>query len=229
MKSLAIDRRRLLKGLLALSLAALPRAAWGRGSAHPTFFVGRLKFASNDGGDCGDVGRSLAQLVASASTIEVQNERSIRIGDPALFDTPFVFMNGHHDFVLGESELENLRRYFVRGGFLLGSGCCTNPEFPIAWRRELSRVFPLEVVRSIGYDHPIYRSFYKIERLRSMNGNRDIQLDGLFLGSELVAVLCEDGLCCSFAMDNECNRGKGLVPDDGRKLALNIAVYSLTH
>jgi hypothetical protein len=230
MERFTLDRRRLLLGLAGLPLAAaLPRAAWAGTSAHPTFFVGRLEFATNDGGDCGDVGRSLAQLVAKTSTIEVQNERPVKLDDPALFDTPFVFMNGHDDFVLGEPELENLRRYFVRGGFVLGSGCCTNPEFPIAWRREFSRVFPAEVVQPVGYEHPIYRSFYKIERIHSLNGERDILIDGLAHESRLVAVLCEDGLCCSFAMDNECNRGKGLVPDDGRKLALNIAVYSLTH
>ena len=97
MERVTLDRRRLLKGLVALPVAALSRAAWAGTSAQPTFFVGRLEFATNDGGDCGDVGRSLAQLVASTSTIEVQNERPVRLEDPALFDTPFVFMNGHDD------------------------------------------------------------------------------------------------------------------------------------
>ena len=45
----------------------------------------------------------------------------------------------------------------------------------------------------------------------------------------LVAVMCEDGLCCSFSANNTCNEGKGISPDDGQKLALNIAVYALTH
>lgn len=229
MKSVTVNRRQLLKALLALPAVGLAPGGWAASPTQPTFFVGRLKFATNDGGDCGDVGRELAQLVARTSTIAVQNERSVALGDRELFDTPFLFMNGHDDFVFGEAELENLRLYFVRGGFLLGSGCCTNPAFPIAWRRELARVFADGVVRPIAYEHPIYRSFYKIERLRSLNGDRDIELDGLFVDSRLVAVLCEDGLCCSFAMDNECNRGKGLVPDEARRLALNIAVYSLTH
>jgi hypothetical protein len=224
-----LNRRALIKALAALPALGFAREVWAASETQPTFFVGRLRFSTNDGGDCGDVGRSLAQLVARTSTIQVQNERTVRLEDRELFDTPFLFMNGHDDFVLGEAELENLHRYFVHGGFLLGSGCCTNPAFPIAWRREFARVFADGFVRPVGYDHPIYRSFYKIERIRSMNGERDIELDGLFYGSRLVAVLCEDGLCCSFAMGNECNRGKGIVPDDGRKLALNIAVYSLTH
>lgn len=229
MDDLAMDRRALIKALVALPTLGFASWAGASSPTQPTFFVGRLKFATNDGGDCGDVGRSLAQLVARTSTIQVQNERSIRLADPDLFDTPFLFMNGHNDFVFGDAELENLRRYFVHGGFLLGSGCCTNPEFPIAWRRELGRVFADDFVRSIGYEHPIYRSFYKLERIHSMNGERDVELDGLVHDSRLVAVMCEDGLCCSFAMDNECNRGKGIVPDVARKLALNIAVYSLTH
>jgi hypothetical protein len=30
-------------------------------------------------------------------------------------------------------------------------------------------------------------------------------------------------------MDNRCNAGKGVGPEDGKKLALNIAIYAMTH
>ena len=194
-----------------------------------TFFVGRLAFGENHGTDCGDVGYDLVQLVSRASTIHVREERPLRLSDDGLFETPFLFMNGHNDFVLSDAELENLRKYFLRGGFVFASGCCTNPQFPAAWRRELSRVFAGEKVRQIPYDHLIYRSFYKMERILSYNGDRDIHLEGLFLDGDLLAVLGEDGLCCGFAMDGVCNRGRGVRPEDAKKIALNIAVYSLTH
>jgi hypothetical protein len=194
-----------------------------------TFFVGRLQFGENTGSDCNDVGQDLVRLVSRASSIQVQEQKLLRLADEGLFETPFLFMNGHVDFVLSDPELENLRRYLDHGGFVSASGCCTNPEFPLAWRRELSRVFPGEAVRQIPYDHLIYRSFYRMERIRSANGNRDVLLEGLFHQGELVAVIGEDGLCCSFAMDNSCNRGKGVLPDDAKKIALNVAVYALTH
>ena len=194
-----------------------------------TFFVGRLRYSQNDGDDCGTVAKELGNLLRRASTIEVQNEKKIRLADDALYETPFLFMNGHNDFVLSDTELQNMRRYFTNGGFLLGSGCCNNPEFPIAWRREFSRIFPGETVRKIPYDHLIYRAFYKITEVKALDKGTDIYLDGLFHNGELVAVMCEDGLCCSFAMGNECNAGHGVSPEDGKKLALNIAVYSLTH
>ena len=194
-----------------------------------TFFVGRLAFGENHGMDCGDIGYDLVQLVSRASTIQVREEKKLVLSDDGLFETPFLFMNGHNDFKLSDAELGNLRTYFLHGGFVFASGCCDNPEFPAAWRREMGRVFAGEKVEKIPYDHLVYRSFYKMERLHSENGDRDIFLEGLFLDGDLVAVLGEDGLCCGFAMDGTCNRNRGVDPDDAKKIALNIAVYSLTH
>ena len=138
-------------------------------------------------------------------------------------------MNGHNDFVLTAAEIECLKKYLSHGGFYFASGCCTNPKFPEAWRREFGRIFPGEKVRPIPYDHLIYRAFYKIDRIRCLHEPRDIKLEGLFYQGNLVAVMCEDGLCCAFSMNNSCNQGKGVSPEDGKKLALNIAVYALTH
>src|ERR1035438_8329306 len=107
------------------------------------------------------------------------------------------------------------------------SGCCSNPDFPKAWRREFSRIFPNEKVKAIAYDHLIYRSFYKIDRVRCLHEARDIQLEGLFFYHYLLAVMCEDGLCCAFSANNTCNTGRGVSPEDGQKLTLNIAVYAL--
>jgi hypothetical protein len=194
-----------------------------------TFFVGRVRYSANDGNDCGDVGQSMAQIVSQVAAIPVQRERKVTLNDATLFETPFLFMNGHNDFMLSEAELENLRTYFDHGGFLFASGCCTNPGFPVAWRRELSRVFANEKVRALAYEHPIYRSFYKIERVKSLHRNQEVHLEALFYQGRIVAVMCEDGLCCAFAMANRCNVGRGVSPEDGRKLALNVAIYAMTH
>jgi Domain of unknown function (DUF4159) len=218
--------------LLAAALAcllALPGYSQSRDDKQTTFFMGRLKYSNNDGDDCSGVGEDLMKLVSSASTLKVQEERKVTLMGPELFETPFVFMNGHNDFTVTPAEVENLKKYLSHGGFIFASGCCTNPDFPKAWRREFGRIFPGEKVKPIPYDHLIYRSFHKIDRVRCLNEPRDIQLEGLFYQGNLVAVMCEDGLCCAFSADNSCNRGKGISPEDGKKLALNIAIYALTH
>ena len=214
---------------LALALLALAASAQPTDDKQATFFMGRVRYSANDGNDCGGVGQDLMKLVSRASTLKIQEERKVRLTDADLFETPFLFMNGHNDFVFTQAEIDNLKKYLSHGGFFFGSGCCTNPNFPAAWRREFGRIFPNEKVRPIPYDHLIYRSFYKIERVRCLNEPRDIQLEGLFYEGNLVAVLCEDGLCCAFSANNSCNEGKGVSPEDGKKLTLNIAVYALTH
>ncbi len=217
--------------ILALVVGGLVavHAASKSSNQSATFFMGRIRYSSNNGNDCSGVGRELIKLVSQVSTIRVKEEKVLRLTDDELYETPFVFMNGHRDFKLTEQEIENLRKYFRHGGFYFASGCCTNPEFPKAWRREFSGILPGESVKKIPYDHLIYRAFYKINRIACLHVKKDIYLEGLFYQGRLVAVMCEEGLCCSFSMQNRCNKGKGVGPEDGKRLALNIAVYALTH
>ncbi len=137
--------------LLVALTVALPCSA---NDSHTTFFMGRLLYGDNDGRDCSGVGHDLMELVSKTSTLQVQDERRIHLTDPALFDTPFVFMNGHYNFVLSDAELSDLRKYLDHGGFVFASGCCSEPGFPKAWRREFSRIFPHEEVRSVPPRQP---------------------------------------------------------------------------
>lgn len=222
-------------GLGALALAGL--GVWAASVSHAqkpdsraaTFFVGRLKYGADSGDTCGGVERNMMDIVSKVSTIHARESKTVSATDAVLFETPFLFMNGHNDFVLSGPEIENLRTYFEHGGFLFASECCNHPAFPNAWRRELGRVFPSEKVRVLPYDHPIYRAFYKIDDIKSLTQNRTIHLEGLFHQGRLVAILCQDGLCCAFSANNSCNQGRGVKPDDGRRIALNVAVYALTH
>src|SRR5262252_817758 len=111
--------------LLGALLLPLGVSAQALDDNQATFFMGRVKYSSNDGNDCGGVGQDLMKLVSRTSTLKIQEERKVRLTDPDLFETPFIFMNGHNDFVLVEAELSNLRKYLGHGGFFFGSGCCT--------------------------------------------------------------------------------------------------------
>src|SRR5580692_8885647 len=94
--------------LVVLLIAGLAALGQGHEDKQATFFMGRIKYSSNDGNDCGGVGQDLMRLVSRASTLKIQEERKVRLTDSDLFDTPFVFMNGHNDFVLTEAEVANL-------------------------------------------------------------------------------------------------------------------------
>lgn len=214
-------------GLIAVTLALAAPAQQQEPSA--TFFLGRVKFANNDGSDCSNTGRDLMTLVSQASTLQVREEKRLALTDPALFETPFLFMNGHNDFTLSDAELDALRTYFSHGGFLMASGCCSRPGFPDAWKREFARIFPGAAPVRLEYSHPIYRSMHRIDRVPCAHEQRNVYLEGITYRNHLVAVLCSDGLCCSFSMGGKCDPNRGINEDDGKKLALNIAIYALTH
>src|SRR2546421_6258627 len=117
-----------MKLILTLTLTALTAAPQGLDDKQATFFMGRVKYSSSDGNDCGGVGQDLMRLVSRASTLKIQEERRLKLTDAELFETPFLFMNGHNDFVLTEAEIENLSKYFIHGGVFFSSGCLPHPD-----------------------------------------------------------------------------------------------------
>src|SRR5437867_7487406 len=100
-----------------LTLLTLSAFAQTTDDKQATFLMGRVRYSANNANDCGGVGQDLMKLVSRASTLKVQEERKVKLTDPDLYETPFLFMNGHNDFTFTEAELENLRKYFARGGF----------------------------------------------------------------------------------------------------------------
>ncbi|MGH7868149.1 MAG: hypothetical protein ACREP9_11150, partial [Candidatus Dormibacteraceae bacterium] len=86
----------LLRFALFTLTLSLPLSQAQTDDKQATFFMGRVKYSSNDGNDCGGVGQDLMRLVSRVSTLKVQEERKVRLTDPDLYETPFLFMNGHN-------------------------------------------------------------------------------------------------------------------------------------
>ena len=98
--------------LLSLFLIAhFNRAAFAQAAddKHATFFMGRVRYSANDGNDCSGVGQDLMKLVSRASTLKIQEERKVRLTDPDLYETPFLFMRPdvRPDSVISSSEPDN--------------------------------------------------------------------------------------------------------------------------
>lgn len=71
-------------------------------------------------------------------------QKPLNIGGPELLDKhpPFIFFTGHRDFVLTDTEVENLRAYLQDGGAIWGDNALAGKgsRFDIAFRREMKRV-----------------------------------------------------------------------------------------
>lgn len=67
------------------------------------------------------------------------DQNVVRAGDSKLYDFPFVYLTGHGNIRFTEGEVQNLRQWMLRGGFLYADDDYGMDE---SFRREIKRVFP---------------------------------------------------------------------------------------
>ena len=106
--------------------------------------------------------------LSNATTVETSRKfKPVKLSSPEIFSYPFAIMTGEDKFTLTDGERENLKRYLIRGGFLLASAGCSNKEWDEAFRVEIKAVFPDRDMDEIPMDHPIYSMAYEIDRLET--------------------------------------------------------------
>jgi hypothetical protein len=179
--------------------------------------------------------RRLAWAVRTRTSVETQlNPGVARLDDPAIFESPFLYMSGDAEFPpLSEAEVIGLRRFVEFGGFLLIDDA--SPEsagFDRAVRRELARAFPDDPLREVPSDHTIYRSFYLLDRPVGRVLGPD-HLEGVERDGRMAVVYSRHDLGGAFARDNLGTWLHSVVPggDDQRerayRLGVNLVMYAL--
>ena len=88
----------------------------------------------------------------------------INLADPVLYRCPMLFMEdvGTADFT--EKEAQNLREFFLKGGFLWVDDFWGSAAWE-HWRRTIARVLPPAEfpIFDIPHSHPIMRSLYDVK------------------------------------------------------------------
>ena len=77
----------------------------------------------NGGGDWyANLETSLPNLIKYCNTelnTDLGSEQAVvEVGSPELFNFPFVHLTGHGNVIFNDTEIENLRKYMLGGGFL---------------------------------------------------------------------------------------------------------------
>lgn len=94
----------------------------------------------------------------------------VRLTDDALFQCPFILMQDAGTIKLSEEEVQRLREYFLKGGFLFVSdyhGTYGQDQFD----REIGRVLPrheFPIVDLTPPEHPLWRTMFTVTRLPQM-------------------------------------------------------------
>lgn len=130
-------------------------------------------------------------------------------------------------------DLENIREYFRRGGFLCIDPCTSGLDLE-AFRREhvawFSRLFPKSTVRELPDTHEFFRCYFSVTVddlftpdmiRRGATKPSQIGMRGVFLDDRMIAVISLSGLECGWPQTPQ--RVPGCM-----KMIVNSYVYAMT-
>jgi len=104
----------------------------------------------------------LQERVQKEFGIPAANVRAeVELTSEELFNYPMIFMAGHGNVDFSPEEVNRLRTYLDRGGFLWASD---DYGMDTAFRRELRKVYPDRELAVLPFDHAIYHSYYDFPR-----------------------------------------------------------------
>ena len=175
----------------------------------------------------------------------------IRLDDPGLRHYPFIYMIEVGAIMLSPAEVEGLRNYLLRGGFLMVDDFWGEEEFA-NWNYEFDRVLPPDEYPrfEIPLDHPIYHIVFDLDEVPQVPALDNFLSRGLTyerpweVGTDtphiwgvndkegrLIAVICHNT-----DLGDGWER-EGLSPEYFKEfsvkkaypMGINIVVYAMTH
>jgi hypothetical protein len=85
----------------------------------------------------------------------------VRATDPDIFKCPFLFTSDPGTMGLSAAEVEGLRAYLLKGGFLWVDDFWGEPAWDL-FASQIRRVFPEYPIQDLPLDHPLYSVFYAV-------------------------------------------------------------------
>lgn len=197
----------------------------------PTYKLARLKY--NGGGDWYANRTALPNLIdfcnRNIKTNFASQEETVEVGSSTLFNYPFVYLTGHGNIVFNSTEIANLRKYLIGGGFLHIDDNYGLDKFI---RTEMKKVFPELSFVELPANHVLYNQKFKfpngLPKIHEHDGKRP----------QGFALLWKQRVVCYYTF--ECDLGNGwedfgTYPEDTQesrlnalKMGANLIQYALT-
>ena len=224
--------RRTVLATVGLALGVLALGAWSaaRGAAAPRLAVARLQYEGDDWYANPSSLPNLIRAIRERTTLAV-DAREVRttLTDDRIWDYPFLHLTGHGNIKFSETEVQRLRDYLLRGGFLHADD---NYGLDENFRREIARVFPDRKLVDVPLDHAIYRIVYAfpegVPKIHEHDG-KPARGFGLFIG---------DRLAVFYSYESDLGNGwedLGTYPDDppeaheaALRMGVNLFTYAVT-
>ena len=173
----------------------------------------------------------------------------LRLTDPLLYDCPILHMEDVGTIRFSDEEVESLRNYLLKGGFLYVDDFWGTLAWE-QWASEIGRVLPPHKypIQDIPRDHPIMRTLYDVKAVPQvpsinqwyrMNGEtsergsdspyvnfRGIQDEQ---GRLIVVMTHNTDISDTWEREGENKEYFDRFSPDGYAVGVNITLYAMTH
>ena len=202
------------------------RSRWGRGGASWAY-------------DYPEAEENLHTAIERTTKIHLEGEPIVlTLKDERIFEHPILYLCEPGYWQTDEEEVENLKRYFARGGFLIIDDFHDYGGFGPQWNnfyRNLKRVFPDREPVELEPDHPIWSIYYDIDPVEAAS-TKDYEGIGRY-DDRYFAFFDDDGrMVCVICYNQDIGDGWEW-PDRNWagastvsfQMAINFIMYALTH
>jgi hypothetical protein len=182
----------------------------------------------------------ILQVITETSIVdaEISSYRIVDIrDDEEIFRYPFAYVSHPGDMILTDEEVENVREYINRGGFIMmddfgGQGAAAEAREWSGFVQNMRRIFPDREPFELTLDHPIFRMLYDIESINlvhPMSGTTSVFLGYPDGRGGIAAVICFRNDLGDF-WEYIDDRTYPVEPSaEALKLGLNFVHYAMTH
>lgn len=178
--------------------------------------------------------RHLNDFLKRATNIDVEemSYRIVELGSEEVFEFPFAYVSEPGEMELTDQEVENLRQFISRGGFVL----MDDFDGPIQWaqmRSQVKRAFPQNDFVPVSIDHIVFHTHSDIDDFQTMADyvpGGTITYFGLFDSDGNLGILAGHNNDLANFWDWYSDGTMPLKPStDAFRLGTNAVIYSMTH
>lgn len=198
--------------LSALTIARLKYSGGGDWYNDPSAEVNLLRFAGE---------QTAIHTNPRYTTVELSSEK--------LFSYPVLFMTGHGNIAFSDYEVQRLRIYLERGGFLYADD---DYGMDRAFRREIKKVFPQEDFVELPFSHALYSTPFRFPNGVPKTHEHDGKPSrgyGLFHRGRMVMFYTVESNPSDGWADPEIHEDPLEVRTEALRFGTNILVWALSH
>lgn len=215
-----------IKIIIALLLISMTAAAQNNTGIQ----IARLKYGG--GGDwyndpSAEV--NLLKFVQENTTIKVNPEYVfVDVSSNDIFSYPILFITGHGNVVFSKEDVNRLREYLEKGGFIY-----IDDDYGLdkAVRREFKKLYPAKNFVELPFDHKMYHIVYDFKygppKIHEHN-NKPPQGFGLFINKRLSVFYTYESNPSDGWADKEAHNDPQNIREEALKFGTNIIVFALT-